>query len=261
MDDTWLKLYRKLVEWQWYTDANTLRVFIHLLITANYKANSWKSETIEAGQLITSNARLASDLDLSIKQIRNALKKLQKSNDIDVKGASRYSLITLLNWGVYQEEGQSKGKQGANKGQARGKQRATLKERKKDIKIEGENKDISAADKPATKSSSSNQVHLDFSNWHRPLTDDELKTINDNRKAKRAKPLTQMTLNAIGKQIAKAVEQGTPFDDCIETWVLRSWVSFDASWINKRNGKTDVTKANDAALEQFLSRNEKVINP
>ena len=140
MNDTWLKLYRRLLDWQWYTDANTMRVFMHLLLTANYKQNMWKSETVEAGQLITSVNRLASDLNLSIKQIRNSLKKLQKSNDIHIKGANRYSLITLVNWDVYQSEGQTKGNQGANKGQTKGNQRATLKESKKGIRVEGKNK-------------------------------------------------------------------------------------------------------------------------
>ena len=36
MNDTgWISLYRKFTEWEWYTDANTMRVFLHLLLKAN----------------------------------------------------------------------------------------------------------------------------------------------------------------------------------------------------------------------------------
>ena len=30
----WIKLHRKITEWEWYSDANTFRVFMHLLLTA-----------------------------------------------------------------------------------------------------------------------------------------------------------------------------------------------------------------------------------
>ena len=37
MEEGYIKLCRKLAAWEWYTDANTVRVFIHCLIMANWK--------------------------------------------------------------------------------------------------------------------------------------------------------------------------------------------------------------------------------
>jgi hypothetical protein len=32
----YIKLYRSLLKWEWYDDSNVFRVFMHLLLTANY---------------------------------------------------------------------------------------------------------------------------------------------------------------------------------------------------------------------------------
>lgn len=153
MNDTWIKLYRGLLDWQWYTDANAMRVFMHLLLSANYKQNKWQHETIEAGQLITSVNKLSASLSLSTKQIRTALKKLESSNDIRIKGQTKYSLVTVVNWSLYQSDEVQEGKQRANEGQTKGKQRATLKESNKVIKREGNNiKHVASLDLVSTTS-------------------------------------------------------------------------------------------------------------
>ena len=32
-----IALYRKMLDWDWYTDTNTKSLFIHLLLKANHK--------------------------------------------------------------------------------------------------------------------------------------------------------------------------------------------------------------------------------
>ena len=38
----WIKVHRKLVDWEWYNDINVKVVFLHLLLTANHKEKQWK---------------------------------------------------------------------------------------------------------------------------------------------------------------------------------------------------------------------------
>lgn len=49
----WIKLHRKITEWEWYSDANTFRVFMHLLLTANYEDKRWRNIDVKRGQIIT----------------------------------------------------------------------------------------------------------------------------------------------------------------------------------------------------------------
>jgi len=58
MSSGWIKLHRKLLDWEWYDDVNTTRVFLHLLMVANHKDNNWRGITIKRGQKLTSLSSL-----------------------------------------------------------------------------------------------------------------------------------------------------------------------------------------------------------
>lgn len=115
-------------EWEWYTDANTFRVFFHLILTANYEDKKWQGITIERGQRVSSYDKIAKELKLSVKQVRTAIDKLKKTNDVAIKSTNKYSVFTVVNYNKYQDDGRQNGKQKADKGQTEGKQRATIKE-------------------------------------------------------------------------------------------------------------------------------------
>ena len=151
MAEPFIKLYKKMLDWEWYDNPNTCRVFIHCLLRANWKPCRWHGQTIEAGQFITSLQTLADETCLSVKQVRVALKHLIETGEVASKGQSKYRIITVNNWDEYQQSGKQEGKQGASKGQARGKQRATDKEYKeyKEVKnkyYEDPNIDLAFAD-------------------------------------------------------------------------------------------------------------------
>ena len=43
----WIKLHRKITEWEWYTDRNTLAVFLHLLIMANIEDKKYRGYDVK----------------------------------------------------------------------------------------------------------------------------------------------------------------------------------------------------------------------
>jgi len=120
----WIKLHRKIIEWEWYDDANTFRLFLHLLLKANCDDNNWRGLTIRRGQLFTSIKHLSSELKISEKSIRNGLLRLSKSGELGIQGASHGTMVTINKYEDYQQIKESKGKpsgeQGANEGQTKG---------------------------------------------------------------------------------------------------------------------------------------------
>ena len=98
----WICLFRKFLEWEWYDDANVMRVFIHLLLCANHQDNKWRGKLIRRGELITSQSKLAYSLKLSIMQIRNSLSKLKRTGEITVLTTPEYSVISIKNYDLYQ---------------------------------------------------------------------------------------------------------------------------------------------------------------
>ena len=89
---------RGLTDWEWYTDANTARVYLHLLLTANWQDKRWQGINVRAGQLVTSQAHLAEQLGLSVQEVRTALKHLILTGWLTVETGSKYSLMTLNNY-------------------------------------------------------------------------------------------------------------------------------------------------------------------
>lgn len=100
----WIKVHRKLVDWEWYNDINVKVVFLHLLLTANHKEKQWKGQTILRGQKLTSIEHLANDVGLTIQQTRTALKKLKSTHEITIKTTNKNTLITIEKFNNYQFE-------------------------------------------------------------------------------------------------------------------------------------------------------------
>lgn len=142
----YIKIHRRLLNWGWYSDSVVKDVFLHLILTANFKEQEWMGRTIGRGQVVTSYAHLAADLGFSVKQVRTALDKLKKTGEVASESTNRFTIITIENWEKYQgcdeDEGKPEGKQEASKGQTEGKQEASKgQQRKKDKNDKKDKKD------------------------------------------------------------------------------------------------------------------------
>ena len=115
MSEGWIKLHRKITEWQWYGDSVVKDVFLDLLLNANHKEKNWKGVTVKRGQIITGRTILAERLGFSEMQIRTAINKLKSTSEITTKITNRYSLITINNYDLYQQDNQQPNQQITNK--------------------------------------------------------------------------------------------------------------------------------------------------
>lgn len=120
---TFIKLDRNILQWRWYTDTNTFKVFMHLLLKANIEDHDFKKDTIHRGEVATSMANLAAETGLTVKQVKNALAHLVDTGEVTkraIKGQGGYTIISMVSWDRYQPQraikGPLKGQKGANKG-------------------------------------------------------------------------------------------------------------------------------------------------
>ncbi|WP_418604601.1 hypothetical protein [Hwangdonia sp.] len=95
-------LHRDLLEWEWYQSSEVSRLYIHLLLKANFTDKKWQGNDVKRGQLITSANHLASELKLSVQQIRTALKKLESSGYIIRSATNKFTLVTIVNYDIMQ---------------------------------------------------------------------------------------------------------------------------------------------------------------
>lgn len=129
-----IKIHRKLLTWEWYTDINVRVLFFHCLLKANHKSERWQGIEIKAGQFVTSYGHLAKECGLSTQQTRTAIDKLKLTGEITSQTTSRYSIITIRNWYLYQTNNKQNNKQITNEQQTNN-NKQEIKEEKKNINL------------------------------------------------------------------------------------------------------------------------------
>jgi hypothetical protein len=132
MSHGWIKLHRSLLDWEWYTDQNTSRLFIHLLLRANHKDKKWRGISIQKGQLLTGRKALAKETGLSEQQVRTSLDKLKSTNEITIKSTKASSVITVVAWDSHQQDNQQDNQQVTNEQPTSNQQVTTNKNVKND---------------------------------------------------------------------------------------------------------------------------------
>lgn len=97
----WIKLYRKICDWQWYQDAKMVHLFVHLMLKASIMKGS---DLSDSWQLCTSLRILSKETGLSLQNIRTCIGKLQRTGEITFRTIPTHlqSIITICNSGSYQ---------------------------------------------------------------------------------------------------------------------------------------------------------------
>jgi len=98
----WIKIHRQILDWEWYSDNNAFRVFMHLILKANHKEKRYKGIELNCGSVITSRDILSLETGLSVQQIRTALDKLKSTNEITIETSSKGTIIQVVNYAKYQ---------------------------------------------------------------------------------------------------------------------------------------------------------------
>lgn len=98
----YIKLYRKMTEWEWYKNIPVRVLFEHCLIKANIKDKKWQGIIIKKGSFITSLDNLAFETGLTKRQIRTAIEKLKSTHEMTYQPTRHYSMIAINNYDLYQ---------------------------------------------------------------------------------------------------------------------------------------------------------------
>ena len=141
----YIKLYRSLLEWEWYDDTVTKCLFLHLLLTVNAYDEDWKGIVIKRGSRVSSYTKLSEELHFTIKQIRTGIQHLERTGEVARTAYPRFTVFTVTNYDAYQTRGQAKGqakgtqpgRQGAGKGQQSKNIEEYKEEKKENVRASG----------------------------------------------------------------------------------------------------------------------------
>ena len=90
------------MSWGWYSDANTTRVFLDILLNANYKDSEFLGHHIKPGECVFGRAACAARLQMSEMAVRTALEHLKQTGEITIRTTNKFSIISIRNWYTYQ---------------------------------------------------------------------------------------------------------------------------------------------------------------
>lgn len=96
----YVKDWRRILEWEWYTDYKTCHLFRHCILRANIEDKQWKNQLIKKGSFVTSLENLSRETGLSVQNIRTSLKKL--TSELTIKTTNRNTIISIKNYENYQ---------------------------------------------------------------------------------------------------------------------------------------------------------------
>ena len=248
MEDGWIKMYRVFLEWEWYSETNMVRLFLHLLLKANFEDKRWRGIVIRRGQLVTSISNLHTETRLSERAVRTCLDRLVKTGEIDKQTTSQFSIITICKYEEYQqvEDGkrQTNDRQATNERQASDKRTTNERQQHKNIRskeIKNNNIDTNVATSVETDPPIDFVGLLDF--WNKTMESanaviPKIKSLSERRKGFIKARVREFNKRAVFEVISKA---GT--SDFLNGKNQRGWVA-DFDWIFRPNNFPKVLEGN-----------------
>jgi len=110
----WIKLHRKLLDWEWFRDPVMVKLWLYLLIEANHEDRRFMGHPVTRGQLIIGRKALSETLMLTEQQIRTCLTRLKSTNEITIKTTNKFSIVTINNYEQYQNPDNQQNNQQSN---------------------------------------------------------------------------------------------------------------------------------------------------
>lgn len=117
MGKGWISIHRQLRDnWMWSDKPFAKgQAWIDLLLRATHSKQSAcvcnQIIEIEKGQILTSIKALSEDWGWSRKKVANLLQTLTKRGKTHIKSTSKYTLITIVKWGDFQDSWETKEQQ------------------------------------------------------------------------------------------------------------------------------------------------------
>ena len=135
----WVNLHRKILGWEWYSDINTCRLFIHMLLKANWQEGKFRGTTVPRGSFISTTSKLAEETRLTNNEARTAISHLIATNEITKQSTNKYTVFTVVNYNLYQDIPKQEHKQDTSNAQAIPKPFPTMEESNKGNKEKNNN--------------------------------------------------------------------------------------------------------------------------
>jgi len=106
MDRGWVKLWRKTIDNEILQNPELLSFWIWCLLKAYHKEKTIfvgkQKVVIGKGCFLFGRRKAAIELNSTEQKIRTCLSSLESTNNITIKSTNKFSIISIINWDIYQ---------------------------------------------------------------------------------------------------------------------------------------------------------------
>lgn len=110
MQETWIKLYRKLLASPVFDNPAVLKVWLWALLKANHRGTAivlgYQTITLNPGEFIFGRITAAEELKMAESTVWRCMAMLKNLGNLDIKSSNKFSVVKINNWTSYQELGQ-----------------------------------------------------------------------------------------------------------------------------------------------------------
>lgn len=115
----WIRIHRKLIESTWFNKSEYVHLWLYLLLKANHKDKEImignEKVLVKRGQLLTSRHKLSEVVHVQENKIYRILKCFENEHQIKQQKTSKYTIISIVNYDMYQKNEQDNEQQMNNK--------------------------------------------------------------------------------------------------------------------------------------------------
>lgn len=130
-DGNYVKIFRSMLDWEWYQDINTKTLFLHMLLKANWKAGKFQGTTVPRGSFVSSIKTLAMETTLTEREIRTGISHLKMTGEVTSQSTNKFTVFTVINYDLYQSNDRQNDNQATDERHSNDKRTTTIEEGKK----------------------------------------------------------------------------------------------------------------------------------
>ena len=68
--ESWIKLFREFLNWEWFHKSEMVHLFIWLLLKANVTEQRWQGHVVKRGQVLTTYKEMEQGTHISQQKLR-----------------------------------------------------------------------------------------------------------------------------------------------------------------------------------------------
>ena len=107
-NDTWIKLYRKLLQSPIFENEKALKIWVWCLLKASYKDREQlvglQIVKLKSGQFVFGRKKASEELKMTESIIYKYIKLLEDLQMISIESNNKFSIVTVEKWEDYQIE-------------------------------------------------------------------------------------------------------------------------------------------------------------